>query len=214
MALFIWNAYGTLGHTCNISNWGNEDGISTCQKLKGLFSFVVIGWLCQIALIVLDVRARRNQSAQGRYDKMRESTDLKMDPLHSRDSSVHNLALGAGLDAASQRLQHEEQQPPIQQTQLQRALTRASSFYSQAPSQAPTYQTQPPMYGSQQPRRQDVYQESSEYTPMQTSYQAYNPNTSNARFDPGYSTSHSVSMNDFGYGRQPASAPYDNYYGR
>jgi hypothetical protein len=221
MALLIWNMYGTLGHTCSIANWGNEDGITVCNQYKALFAFVVIGWLCQIALIVLDVRARRNQSALGKYNKMRDSNDLKMDPMHSRDSSVHNLPLGAGMDAASQRLQQQGSQQEQQRPLMQRALTRASSYNSTAPSQAPTYSTQPPTYQSQpQPvQRQNTggyQQESNPYST--TGYQAYNPNvsnTSNTRFDPGYSTSHSVTMNDFGYGeRVQHSTGYNNYYGR
>lgn len=197
MGLMIWNMYGTLGHTCTTANWGNNDGVSICQQYKALFSFVVIGWLCQIALIVLDVRARRSQSALGKYGKMRDSQDfnMKMDPLHSRESSVHDLPMGAGLDGAAQRL-HQQDGQAAQRDPAQPALSRQSSFYSTA---APTYTSQA------------QYQDAS-YGGNGNGYQAYNPTP---RFDPAYSGGHNVhSMQDFRHQEPAPPATYDNYYGR
>ena len=203
LALVTWNMYGALGRSCTINNWGNADGIAICNQYKALYAFSIIGWLCQVALIVLDVRARRNQSALGRYNKMGEAQDLKLDPLdHSRNSSVHNIPLGAGMDAASQRLQEREQQQQVPQGPLQRALTRASSFYSVAPSRAPTY--------TSQPRRQDVYQDAPyQSTSTQNVYQAYNPNP---RFESSQFASTTNGASYAGY--QPQAAQYDNYYER
>lgn len=212
MGLLIWNMFGTWGHTCSINNWGNEDGMSICQQFKGMFSFVIIGWLCQIAMLVLDVRARRNQNALGRYDKMEDNRDLKLNPLdHSRDSSVHSLPLGAGLDGASQRLGQQRPQPHTNAPQS--ALTRASSFQSSAP----TYTSQPqrnetytdsPYYAQQS----YTTQSQQSYAPQPKQYQAY---SANPRFDPSYSTEPSHhTMNDFGYSSAPQQTRYDNYYGR
>lgn len=199
MGLMIWNMYGTLGHTCSTANWGNEDGVSICNQYKALFTFVVIGWVCQIALLVLDFRARRSQSALGNYNKMRESQDynMKMEPLHSRDNSVHNLPLGAGLDGAAQRLHHNDSQSP-QRAPSQRAHSPQHSFYSTA---APTYATEPPRYNE------------SPYGggtgPQNGGYHAYNPTP---QFDPAYSRGGNIhSMNDFQY-QAPAHTRYDNYY--
>jgi hypothetical protein len=206
MGLMIWNMYGTLGHSCSINNWGNEDGVSICNQYKALFAFVVIGWLCQIALLVLDVRARRSQSAWGKYKKMGESQDynMKMDALHTRDNSVqdsvHNLPLGAGMDGAAQRLQHGDAQP-LHRAPSQRAASPQNSYYSNAP---PTYTTEP--------RYQDTpYSASTAYQTGE--YQAYNP-APTTRFDPAYSSGQNMhSMNDFQY-NAPAPTGYYNQYGR
>lgn len=203
MGLMIWNMYGTLGHTCSTANWGNEDGVSICHQYKALFSFVVIGWLCQIALFVLDVRARRSQSALGKYDKMRESQDInmKMDPLHSRDSSVHDLPIGTGLDGAAQRL--HQQDNGVQPAPSQRAPSPQNSFYSTA---APTYTTEP-RYNDTPYGNSSAYQAGGHGG----TYQAYNPTP---RFDPTYSGGQNMhSMNDFRH-QAPAQSGYDNYYGR
>jgi hypothetical protein len=215
MALMIWNMYGTLGHSCTTANWGNSDGVMICNQYKALFSFVIIAWLCQIALIVLDVRARRSQAALGKYDKMRESQEfnLKMDPLHNRDDSVHSLPLGAGFDGAAQRInQHEAQ--PLRREPSQQGPTRQDSFYSTA---APTYTTEPlqrqysyePQQHTQQSYHDTPYGGSTGYQSGQ--YQAYNPSS---RFDPAYSAGGNMhSMNDFQYQAQaPAHTRYDNYY--
>lgn len=89
--LLAWGIYGTLSHSCTKVNWGNDDGIMICQEYKALFSFVVFGTLSQIALVVLDVRARITQTRSGTYAKM---TDVKLEPYdstHSHGSSVHDV---------------------------------------------------------------------------------------------------------------------------
>lgn len=208
LGLMIWNMYGTLGNSCTINNWGNEDGVSICNQYKALFAFVVLGWLCQIALFVLDIRARRSQSAFGNYKKMNESQDynMKMDALHSRDNSVqnsvHNLPLGAGMDGAAQRLQHGDTQS-LHRAPSQRAESPQRSLYNNTP--APTYTTEP--------RYQDTpYNSNAAY--QTGGYQAYNPNPA-PRFDP-YGNGHGMhSMNDF-QSQAPAQSGYgyNNYYGR
>lgn len=78
--LLVWNMYGTLAHSCSKANWASSEGMMICRIYKALFSFVVIGLLSQVALVVLDIRSRRKQIALGRYDRM-QGTELKMDPL-------------------------------------------------------------------------------------------------------------------------------------
>jgi hypothetical protein len=94
-ALLIWNMYGALGHSCSKTNWANDDGMMICRIYKALFSFVVIGWLSLIALIIIDVRAKRTQSARGKYDKMMDDKDIKLDSLnHSRNTSTADVPYG------------------------------------------------------------------------------------------------------------------------
>lgn len=91
LGLLTWGIYGTLSHSCTKVNWGNDDGIMVCQQYKALFSFVVFGTISQIAVIVLDVRARIAQNKRGRYAKME---DVKLEPFdstHNINSSVHDV---------------------------------------------------------------------------------------------------------------------------
>lgn len=96
LALLGWNIYGTLSHSCTIGNWANDDGVTVCQEFKALFSFVVFGTLAQIAMVVVDVRARIAQTRSGRYAKMRDSTSqVKLEPYdsthtHSNSNSIHD----------------------------------------------------------------------------------------------------------------------------
>jgi hypothetical protein len=204
--LIIWNMFGALGNSCDA--WGNDDGKKVCHTYKALFSFVVIGWLCQVALIVLDVRARRNQSILGRYNKMNESQqDLKLNALdHSRDSSVnsvHDVPLGTGLDGAAQRMNTQQERPAVERAPSQRSLLRQDSYYSSAPS----YTTQP-VYKQ---TYQDTPYASNQDLPSQPVYQAYNPNT---RFEPTYNTGQSFGTNDFSHQAPPQQTQYNNYYAR
>lgn len=122
---------------------------------------------------------------------------MKMDPLHSRDSSVHDLPIGAGLDGAAQRL-HQQDGQTAQQHPPQRALSRQGSFYSTA---APTYTSQAQYQDSPYGANGNG-----------NNYQAYNPTP---RFDPAYSGGQNVhSMQDFRYQESAPPATYDNYYGR
>jgi len=96
LTLLGWNIYGTLAHSCTIGNWGNDDGVTVCQEFKAMFAFVVFGTLAQIAMLVVDVRARIAQTRSGRYAKMRDSTSqVKLEPYdsthaHSNNSSIHD----------------------------------------------------------------------------------------------------------------------------
>lgn len=98
LALLGWNIYGTLAHSCTKVNWGNDDGIMICQEYKALFAFVVFGTISQIAMIVVDARARIAQTRSGRYAKMRDSTsELKLEPYQSAHAvgstgnSIHDV---------------------------------------------------------------------------------------------------------------------------
>lgn len=91
LGLLAYGTYGTLSHSCTKVNWGNDDGIMICQQYKALFSFVLFAAISQVALIILDVRARFAQSRSGRYAKM---DDIKMEPFdstHNLNSSVHDV---------------------------------------------------------------------------------------------------------------------------
>lgn len=102
LALLTWNMYGTLGHSCSRANWASDDGIMICRTYKALYSFALFGWLTHVALIVLDVRSRRAQTAQGRYDRMMSSgpaQNVKMDTLDAargRDGAGNGTGAGAG----------------------------------------------------------------------------------------------------------------------
>jgi len=96
VCLLAWNIYGTLKHSCTISNWGNKDGVLVCQEYKALFSFAVFGTLAQIAMVIVDFRALRAQRRGGKYAKMRDSTsEVKLLPYnsthaHSNSNSIHD----------------------------------------------------------------------------------------------------------------------------
>ncbi|KAL6249139.1 hypothetical protein RBB50_004202 [Rhinocladiella similis] len=70
IALLTYNMYGTLGHSCSRTNWANNDGMMICRTYKAFYSFNIFGWLAQVALIILDIRSRRKQTALGRYNRM------------------------------------------------------------------------------------------------------------------------------------------------
>ncbi len=95
LALLTWNMYGALGHSCSRSNWASDDGMMVCRTYKALYSFSVFGWLAQVALIVLDIRSRRRQTALGGYIKMMDSgpgeRDVKLDNLDDRNSTTSSL---------------------------------------------------------------------------------------------------------------------------
>lgn len=94
--MLAWNIYGTLKHSCTISNWGNNDGVLVCQEFKALFSFVVFGTLAQIAMVIVDFRALKAQRRGGRYENLRDSTsEVKLLPYssthaHSNSDSIHD----------------------------------------------------------------------------------------------------------------------------
>lgn len=140
LGLLGWNIYGTLAHSCSTANWGNSDGINVCQLYKTVFTFVIFGALSQIAMVVVDIRARMAQNRSGKYAKMRDSTSqLKLEPYDSThanaarseervNDSVHDLPY---TDANSQyRDQEEVGWRPGQRTMPQRTDTFASSRYS------------------------------------------------------------------------------------
>ncbi|KIX03788.1 uncharacterized protein Z518_07341 [Rhinocladiella mackenziei CBS 650.93] len=127
LALLTWNMYGTLGHSCSRANWASDDGMMICRTYKALYSFALFGWLSQIALIVLDIRSRRVQTALGKYNKMAAAAaaadagrDVKLDSL-SRSSWGHDSAgereVPYGIpdygDDATRALRGGNQQPPL-----------------------------------------------------------------------------------------------------
>lgn len=95
--LLGYNIYGTLSHSCTLANWGNDDGTMVCQQYKALFSFVVFAALSQIAMIIVDVRARIAQNRSGKYAQMDSTTQLKLEPY---DSSLNSLNRQASFQDA------------------------------------------------------------------------------------------------------------------
>lgn len=103
LGLLSWGIYGTLSHSCTKINWGNDDGIMICQEYKALFSFVVFGTISQVAMVVLDVRARIEQTRSGKYVKM---DDVKLEPYdstHSHSNSVHDVPYNGQTNDATHR---------------------------------------------------------------------------------------------------------------
>ncbi|KAL2422016.1 hypothetical protein ABEF95_006367 [Exophiala dermatitidis] len=107
LGLLTWNMYGTLGHSCSRANWASDAGMSICRIYKALYSFAIFGWLAQVALVILDIRSRRAQTALGKYDKMTgqyenqkllDNSDLKLDSLHRSTESTSTLQSQSGAN--------------------------------------------------------------------------------------------------------------------
>ena len=142
--------YGTLSHSCSKTNWANDDGMFVCRVYKAFFSFVVIGLMCQIASIVVDVRAKRAQSALGRYNKMDESSskDVKLESLDHSRKHEHETTIPYGINDYRDRAnstnstngQHQRYSSPYGAERSQ--LHRMDDFYYETPPQHTTYQPQ------------------------------------------------------------------------
>jgi hypothetical protein len=166
MGLLVYNIYGTLAHSCSTTNWANDDGVSVCGKYKAFFSFVVVGWLCQVALIIVDVRAKKTERALMKYDKMGgNDKDVKLADLdHSRNASDNEIPYG--LDDFRRRAESVN-------SQNQR---HPSPYRDQAVStQRPQYQSPYGSESSQVHRLDDFYyqtpaHEPTSYLPQQTTY--------------------------------------------
>lgn len=116
--IIIYNLLGTLSRSCSVSNWGNSDGIAICNIYKLMFSACIFATLSQLALVVLDVIARRDQNRSGRYTKMDSTTDLKMEPVdihrpehqlqtQLNDQSLDSVTDERGNQAVDQRYRDE-----------------------------------------------------------------------------------------------------------
>ncbi|KIW14712.1 hypothetical protein PV08_07496 [Exophiala spinifera] len=128
IALLTYNMYGTLGHSCSRANWANDDGMMICRTYKAFYSFNIFGWLAQVALIVLDVRSRRKQTALGRYNKMMAegaaaADDKDVVRLNHLDpysyGSGTGTGTGTGADARAGSTAGTETQPQYDQSQTQ-----------------------------------------------------------------------------------------------
>lgn len=137
LGLLGWGIYGTLTHSCTKANWGNDDGVMICQEYKVLFAFVVFGTVSQIAMVVVDVKARIDQTRSGKYAKM---SDMKLEPYdstHSHSNSVHDVPYSGQTNESQyrdepgwkpgQRMNVNESQ---EHGSLNRSATLASSRYS------------------------------------------------------------------------------------
>jgi hypothetical protein len=94
LGLLSWNMSATLQHRCNNLSWGTDAGIMVCQTYKALYSFVVIGFVTQIATVVLDVKAHRKRRNRGEYGPMRDDmmlADMKLGGVASSANSRSDL---------------------------------------------------------------------------------------------------------------------------
>lgn len=113
ISILTWNMYGALGHTCSLTNWGNDRGVMVCQIYKTLYSFVVFANMSHIAQLVLDVRARHRQLRRGKYDKMRDSQDLKTDDSNPlAPATVHDTPLSSEVSLQQFRDDQQHQRTP------------------------------------------------------------------------------------------------------
>lgn len=133
-SLLTYDLYGTLGHSCSKSNWGNSTGVTVCNIYKLFYSFVLFAVLSQIALAVLDGRARAQQKRAGLYDRMSEENKaLKLDNLDS--STVHTTApeVPYGVDPdASERVGLRNENTAYQPESVLAAYPSVDNFYQQS----------------------------------------------------------------------------------
>ncbi|RMZ86915.1 hypothetical protein DV736_g5861, partial [Chaetothyriales sp. CBS 134916] len=97
-SLLTWNTVGALSHSCSTSNWGDSDGVMICRYYKANYSFIVIGVLSSVAMIIVDIRARVKQKTLRRYVAMSDSKsklveeqqgdDPNWSTMHSRQTST------------------------------------------------------------------------------------------------------------------------------
>lgn len=98
-SLLTYNIYGTLGHSCSKGNWGNSSGVTVCNIYKLFYSFVLFALLSQIALAVLDLRARAEQKRSGIYNRMsEENKSLKLDSLNPVTRHTPETEVPYGVD--------------------------------------------------------------------------------------------------------------------
>lgn len=121
-----------LSRSCTVTNWGNNDGVNVCQEFKALFSFAIFGALAQIAMVVVDVRARIAQTRSGRYAKMRDSTSqvklMPYDSTHSHRNSVSNSIHDAPYVDPTTEYRDEPGWRPGQRTNTSLASARVGDY--------------------------------------------------------------------------------------
>jgi len=93
LGLLSYGMRDTLTISCTTTNWGNSTGVSVCELYKVMFSFLVISFTLQLATIVIDVSARRQQYSRGAYNAMHDPTDIKLqnrESVNSRTEDPYN----------------------------------------------------------------------------------------------------------------------------
>lgn len=114
LGLLAWNLIGTLAHTCDIANWGNETGVMICRTYKALFSFAVISAVLAVASVILDFRARKEQVRQGAYDQMADP--LTKDVRHPSESDLKFAGMNnVTTDISMEPYRHEGHRPDVQE---------------------------------------------------------------------------------------------------
>lgn len=107
LGLLGWNVVGTLSHSCSSANWGSSAGMMICRTYKALFAFALLGALSTLALVVLDIGARKRQKRTGQYDQMKDgSIDEK-----PSENAFSSGALGRDHDTQLEPWQSAGQAP-------------------------------------------------------------------------------------------------------
>ena len=149
---------GTLSHSCSASNWGNSTGVMVCNIYKLFYACVIFAVLAQIALAVLDLKAKRKQSkGDNRYSRMADETkDVQMerlstDPRHTPDP---NIPYGIDVNTSQRPGQFEENTAyqPVTTTPFPTAENHYPQY--QQPYNPPAYSTSDTFYkDSHRPQR-------------------------------------------------------------
>ena len=142
-SLLTWNTYGTLTHSCTKGNWESDDGMMICRCYKANFSFVIIGLISHIAMVIVDIRARRNQTALGKYEQMdktrgdKRESDANWAAGEDRHASYHDsVPYGVDLDSRRPKSTANRESSPYGSTQDEYNM---KNFGYQAPAQQHAY---------------------------------------------------------------------------
>lgn len=154
-----------------------------CNVYKILYTFVIFAGLSQIAQIVLDVRARRSQVGRGKYDKMRESQDIKMTDT---------------LPPVPANIVHDA--PIVMEPTLQQQVREDQQQYQQ------DYRDESPGW---RPGQKPALSHTQSYTSSHSVHSNGNySHRSNDQYR-GYNDTHSMQLQDFSYQRPQQSTHYE-----
>lgn len=127
---------GTLPHKCNSDNWGSDTGVMVCHIYKTAFAFTLLAVVFLLAMIVLDIKARRRQKNQIKYDHMRDSSyDLK-----PTERPFSTTALGRHHEQPVQPWQSAENDPSDYHSRnTSRSTAPATGFEYTSPTEQTQY---------------------------------------------------------------------------
>lgn len=191
--IIVYNLLGTLSRSCSIANWGNNDGVSICNIYKLMFSGCVFATLSQLSLIILDVSARRNQNRGGRYTKMDDPNDLKMEPVemhrprYQRQAQLSDQSIDSivhGRDTEAKNRQHRDQYTDWQ-PERQTISTAGHVLPDHDYAYSPSVYSQPSVRFKPQPRDTESYElaGSDPHRPWYQPYRVRDVNVGTVRMD-------------------------------